>query len=232
MCAHRAPLHPVVSIGPFAKWGIDFTTCNPPSIACHHYIIMVVDYFTKWAEAMSTYTNNAKTTTLFLFNHIITRLGIPKSIVTDHGTHFCNAMMAELTSMLHLDHEHLSPYYLQANRQVESINHVLKIMLQQMVGKQKSNWHVQLFSALWAYRNSMKTTTSFTPFQLIYGLEAVLSIECEIPSLRLTVELLPNTTNEEQCLLYLSHLNEIRQDVTLANEMHQKHIKKRYDRAV
>ena len=71
---------------------------------------------------------------LFLFNHIIAQFGIPKSIVTDHGMHFCNAMMAELTSMLHLDHEHLSPYYLQANKQVESINHVLKTMIQRMVG--------------------------------------------------------------------------------------------------
>ena len=115
MCAHPAPLHLVVSVSPFAKWGIDFTMCNPPSVAVRHYIIVVVDYFTKWAEAMPTYSNDAKTTTLFLFNHIIAWFGIPKSIITDHGKHFCNAMMAELTTMLHLDHEHSSPYYLQAN---------------------------------------------------------------------------------------------------------------------
>ena len=73
-------------------------------------------------------------------------------------------MMAELTRMLHLDHEHSSPYYPQANGQVESINRVLKTMLQWMVGTHKSNWHVQLFSALWAYRTSAKTATGFTPF--------------------------------------------------------------------
>ena len=106
MRAHPAPLHPIVTIGPFAKWGIDFTTCNPLSTAGHHYIIVAMDYFTKWAEAMPTYNNDAKIATLFLFNHIIARFGIPKSIVTDHGTHFCNAMMVELTSMLHLDDEH------------------------------------------------------------------------------------------------------------------------------
>ena len=105
-------------------------------------------------------------------------------------------------------------------------------MLQWMVRTHKLNWHVQLFSALWAYRTSTKTATSFTPFQLVYGLEVVLPIECEIPSLRLTVELLPHTTDEEQRLLYLSHLDEIHRDNALANEMHQKHIKKRYDRAV
>ena len=83
-------------------------------------------------------------------------------------------------------------------------------MLQMMVGKHKSNWHVQLFSAPWAYRTSTKIVTGFTPFQLIYGLEAVLLIECEIPSLRLTIELLPHIPEEERHLLYLSHLDEIR----------------------
>lgn len=209
MRVHQTPLHPVVSIDPFAKWGIDFTTCNPPSTTGHHYIIVAMDYFTKWVEVMPTYTNDAKTTTLFMFNHIITWFGIPKSIVTDHGTHFCNAMMAKLTSMLHLDHEHSSPYYPQANKQVESINRVLKPILQRMVGKHKSNWHMQLFSTLWAYQTSAKTTTGFTFFQLIYGLEAVLLIECEIPSSRLTIKLPPLTTDEKQHLLYLSHLDEI-----------------------
>ena len=118
------------------------------------------------------------------------------------------------------------------NKQIESINRILKTMLQRMVGTHKSNCHVQLFSVLWAYRTSAKTTMGFTPFQLVYGLEAVLSIECEIPSLWLTVELLPHTTEEEQRLLYLSHLDEIHRDATLSNESHKKHIKKTYDGAI
>ena len=145
ICTHPDPLHPVVFVGPFAKWGIDFTMCNSPSVVGHHYIIVVVVYFTKWVEAMPTYSNDAKTTALFLFNHIIVQFGIPKSIVTDHGMHFCNAMMVKLTAMLHPNHEHSSPCYPRDNGQVESINHILKTMLQRMVGKHKSNWHVQLF---------------------------------------------------------------------------------------
>ena len=101
-----------------------------------------------------------------------------------------------------------------------------------MVGKHKSSWHAQLFSALWAYRTSTKTATGFTPFQLVHGLEVVLPIECEIPLLRLTFELLPHTTDEEQHLLYLSHLDEIRRDAALTNKTHQKCIKKRYDRTM
>ena len=98
-------------------------------------------------------------------------------------------------------------------------------MLQWLVRTHKSNWHVQLFSALWAYQTSAKTATGFTPFQLIYGLEVVLPIECEIPSLWLTIELLPHTTDEEQHRLYLSHLDEIRRDATLANESHKNVLK-------
>ena len=58
-----------------------------------------------------------------------------------------------------------------------------------------------LFSVLWAYRTSVKTSTCFTPFQLVYGLEAVLPIECEIPSLQIAVQFLPATSEEEKRLL-------------------------------
>jgi len=61
-----------------------------------------------------------------------------------------------------------------------------------------------LFLALWAYRTTVKASTGFTPFQLVYGLEAVLPIECEISSLQMAIELLPDTSKEERCLLYLA----------------------------
>ena len=67
------PLHPVITVGPFAKWGIDFMTCNPHSAEGHAYIIVAVDYFTKWAEAMPTLAADGKTTAQFIFNHVITR---------------------------------------------------------------------------------------------------------------------------------------------------------------
>ena len=94
-------------------------------------------------------------------------------------------------------------------------------MLQRMVGQAKYNWHLQLFSALWAYRTTVKTSTSFTPFQLVYGLEATLPIECEILSLKLVVELFPKTSLEEERFLYLNNLDETRRDVALENEAHK-----------
>ena len=81
-------MHPVIAIGPFAKRGIDFMTCHPASTQGHKYIIVAVNYFTKWAKAMPTYLNDGKTTALFTFNHIIARFRVPKQLVTDHGSHF------------------------------------------------------------------------------------------------------------------------------------------------
>jgi hypothetical protein len=119
----------VVSVGPFAKWGIDFMTCHPHSAGGHGYIIVAIDYFSKWAEAMPTFDNTGWTTTLFIFNHIIAHFGVPQAIITDHGSHFRNFMMSKLTEKLGLHHENSTPYYPQANDQVEAINKVLITML-------------------------------------------------------------------------------------------------------
>ena len=70
--------------------------CNPTSARGHYHIIVVVDYFMKWDEAMVMIKSDGETTTHFVFNQIITWFGIPKEIVTDHGRHFQNRMMEEL----------------------------------------------------------------------------------------------------------------------------------------
>eukprot|EP00253_Pinus_taeda_P032364 PITA_32364 len=188
MHAPPAPLHPIIVVAPFKKWGIDFITCNPHLAGGHAYIILAVDYCTKWAEAMPTFSANGKTVTIFIFNHIIARFGVPQVIITDHGSHFRNIMMTELTDQLGLRHDSSTPYYPQAN--------------------------------------------GFTPFQLVYGLEAVLPIECEIPSLQIAVQLLPATSKEEKHLLYLAQLDENRHNDALVVETHTKRMKSQYDRNV
>eukprot|EP00253_Pinus_taeda_P013054 PITA_13054 len=149
-----APLQPIVAVGPFAKWGIDFMTCNPTLAGGHGYIIVVVDYFTKWAEAMPTLNNNEETTALFFFNHVVSRFGVPQAIVIDYGSYFRNHMMVELAAKLGLSHNNSTPYYPQANEQVEAINKVLKCMLKRKIGVHKQDWHLIVYSALWAYRTT------------------------------------------------------------------------------
>jgi hypothetical protein len=74
----------VITVGPFTKCGIDYTTCHPPSSRGnrYRYIIVEVDYFTKWVEAMPTFKDYGETTTLFLLNKIIARFDVPREILS------------------------------------------------------------------------------------------------------------------------------------------------------
>lgn len=78
----------------------------------------------------------------------------------------------------------------------------------------------------------MNTATNFTLFQLVYGLESIFPVECEIPSLNLEVELLHDTSSLEECLFHLEHLDEQCQDATTMNKAHKKRVKVQYDKVV
>ena len=77
------PLHPIITVGPFTNRGLDFMDCNPVSARGHHNIIVAVDYFTKWVEAMPIIKSDGERAAHFVFNQIITRFGILKELVTD-----------------------------------------------------------------------------------------------------------------------------------------------------
>ena len=118
----------------------------------------------KWAEAMPTFKADGETIAFFVFNQIIARSGIPKVIVTDHGSHFQNSMMTKLTTMFGFRQEHSSSYYLQENGQVEAVMKTLKTILKHTIDAARSNWHIMLYPALWAYQTNVKTAMGFSPF--------------------------------------------------------------------
>ena len=97
--------------------------------------------------------------------------------------------MEELASKLGYKKEHSSSYWPLANGQVEAVNKSLKSILQRTITQSKTNWHIMLYPALWAYRTTVKTATGFSPYQLVHGVEFVLPVECEIPSLKLAIEI-------------------------------------------
>jgi transposase InsO family protein len=193
---------------------------------------MVVDYFTKWTEAMPTVKSDGKTAKFFVFNQIIAQFSILSDIVTDHGIHFQNEMMIELVSKMGFKHDHSSPYYPQESGQVEAVNKSLKTILQKTISRSNSNWHIMLYHTLWAYKTSIKTTTDFYPFQLVHGVESILPVECEIPSLKLAVELLLDTSDLERHLVHLESLDEQRRDAFTAIEANKKCVKVQYDKFV
>ena len=94
MSSHPAPLHPIITTSPFTKWGVDFMDCNPASARGYHHIIVAVEYFMKWVEAMPTIKVSGETIAYFVFNQIITQFGIQKALVTNNGRKFQNKMMA------------------------------------------------------------------------------------------------------------------------------------------
>jgi hypothetical protein len=100
--------------------------------------------------------------------------------------------MKELGAKLGFKHDHSSPYYPQANGQLE--NKSLKTNLQKNVSQSKSDCHIMLYPALWAYQTLVNISFRFSPFQLVNVVESILPIECEVPSLKLVVALLPNTS--------------------------------------
>jgi hypothetical protein len=109
MCSHLTPLNPIISIGRFTKLGIDFMTCNPTLANGHDYIIVAIDYFTKWVMALITFSNDGTISTLFVFNHIIVLFGVPTTIVTNHGSHFHNKMMIGLAIRSGFSHVKSTP---------------------------------------------------------------------------------------------------------------------------
>jgi uncharacterized SAM-binding protein YcdF (DUF218 family) len=85
--------------------------CNPTLAGGHQHIIVFMDYFTKWEEAMPTIEYDGNNALFFIFNQIIAWFRIPKEIVIDHGIHFENEMMKELVSKLGFKNNHSSPFY-------------------------------------------------------------------------------------------------------------------------
>ena len=91
------PLRPIVSTRAFAKWGIDFVGPLPPAQGTRcQYLIVAMDYLTKWTEAMASTKNDAQTTAKFLYEHIFVQFRLPIEIVSDQGTHFVNKVVEVL----------------------------------------------------------------------------------------------------------------------------------------
>ena len=89
-----------------------------------------------------------------------------------------------------------------------------------------------LYPALWDYRTTVKIATNFSPYHLVHGVESILSVEYEIPSLKLAIEILPDTSPLEECLVHLEHLDEQRRDALVALEVNKRRVKVQYDKSV
>ena len=178
--------NPVLPLEPFQKWGIDFVGPIKPAakLSGNKYILVATDYCTKWVEAIALRDNTARSVAKFLYNNIMTRFGCPVELVFDQGKHFLNKVIRLLTNTHMIIHKKSTVYYPQANGLAESSNKILLKILKKTVSENRKDWDQKLNSALWAFRTAFKVGSGFTPFRLVYGLEAIVPMEFIVPSLR------------------------------------------------
>ncbi|GKB11366.1 reverse transcriptase domain-containing protein [Tanacetum coccineum] len=161
----------------FDVWGIDFMGPFPSSHG-NKYILVAVDYLSKWVEAYALPTNDARVVVKFL-KFLFARFGTPRAIISDRGTHFCNDQFAKVMSKYGVTHRLATSYHPQTSSQVEVSNRGLKRILERTVGENRASWSDKLDDALWAFRTAFKTPIGCTPYKLVYGKSCHLPIELE-----------------------------------------------------
>ncbi|MCO5575684.1 hypothetical protein L7F22_029488 [Adiantum nelumboides] len=180
------PRQAVIANGPFEKWGIDAMGPLPRTANGKLYILVAIDYMTRWVEAQSVAKVNEKTVSKFVYTHICCRFGTPLEIVSDNGPGFRRGLLTEVCEELKISHRHSTPYYPQSNGLVEKANRIIAGIIRKMVESKPKRWDNFLDGAIWAYRTTYRDATQFTPFHLVYGQEALQPIELNILTIKLT----------------------------------------------
>ncbi|GJT43044.1 putative nucleotidyltransferase, ribonuclease H [Tanacetum coccineum] len=161
----------------FDIWGLDFMGPFSNSKG-NKYILVAVDYVSKWVEAQALPTNDAHIVIRFL-RRLFTRFRVPKALISDRGTHFCNSQLEKVLQKYEVTHKLSTAYHPQTNKHTEVTNRAIKCILERSVGYNPKNWSKKLDDALWAFRTAYKTPTGCTPFRLVYGKGCHLPVDIE-----------------------------------------------------
>ncbi|KAL8606779.1 hypothetical protein ACOMHN_049608 [Nucella lapillus] len=169
----RVPRAPMVKMPlaaePFSRVGMDIIgPMNPMSEGGYRYVLVMVDYATRYPEATPLKNIRAETVAEAAFD-MWTRTGIPESVLTDNGSQFTGQVMKEVYRLLAIKGQYTTPYHAQCNGLVERFNGTLKRMLRSLVQDKPKQWDRWIPALLFAYREVPQSSTGFSPFELLYG---------------------------------------------------------------
>ena len=224
------PLTSITSPWPFQQWGLDILGPLPLGKGQCKFIIVEVDYFTKWAGAESLATITEQKIRNFVWRVIICRFGILRALVSNNGKQFDNAKFRGFCAELGIKNYYSSPAHPQSNGQVEVTIRTLKAALRTKLEDLKGKWVEYLPEVLWAYRTTQKSATRETPFALAFGIEAVAPVEVRLKSPR--IELATLEHNDEALRLNLDLLDEKHEQVLRRTEDYQRKTVRYYIRKV
>ena len=212
----------------FDVWGIDFMGPFPDSKG-NKYILVAVDYVSKWAEAKASPTNDAKVVVDFV-KSLVCRYGCPKAIISDRGTHFANYLLEKTLKRYGVHHRFSTAYHPQANGQAENTNRTLKRILEKTVDNNPKIWSQKLEDALWAYRTAYKTPIGSTPYRMLYGKACHLPFEFEYKALWALKKVhLDDIASGKERLINLHELEELRSLAYENSKIYKEQRKKWHD---
>ena len=152
---HKIPLQGILVVQLFDVWGMDFMRPFPASFE-NIYILLAVDYVSKWVEEASCPKNDANIVVGFLQINILSRFGTPRTIISDGGSHFSNKVFDKLMGRYGIKHIMSLAYHPQTNGQAPISNREIKKILEKTVNSSIREWSLKLDDALWAYRTVLK----------------------------------------------------------------------------
>ena len=182
---HTRPeeLHNIISPWLLAIWGMDIIGPFSPGKGQTKFLLVGVDYFTKWIEAEPLASISTKNVQNFVWRSIVCRFGVPHTIITDNGRQFIDRGLQSFYDDLGIKSITTSVEHPQTNGQAEAANKVILNELKKRLGKAKGQWTEELIEVLWAYRCTPQTTTQETPYNLTYGTEAMIPVEMVEPTI-------------------------------------------------